>query len=311
MSQTTSSGISTYCLKNNLEHTVVALPHDASIHFVGHHPTQPQPDSKLLLYIHGGGYVTPIAPPQISLPLSFAKHIPTTSQSPSRHSGSEIPGASVAFLEFTLAPRARFPVQIAQILTALTHLLKSYHPRQIILGGESSGGHLILAALSYLSHPDPSVCSPPLPLVPDSKFAGAFLISPLVDRSISADSYTRNASTDFTDVRRLPDARALWAPDPTARPLDRAYLDPLDAQDGWWTHLPVSKILVTAGAWETMLDDCVAFGKRLQAEATEVDVKTVQCPFEVHASCIVEETFGIKAAEGGSRRAVEVWLGGF
>ncbi len=66
-----------------------------------------------------------------------------------------------------------------------------------------------------------------------------------------------------------------------------------------------------------MQDDCANFARRLRedneiedgmgegGEREEVDLKCVECPFEVHAHAIVEETFGIKGAEGGSRKIIK------
>jgi hypothetical protein len=141
-------------------------------------------------------------------------------------------------------------------------------------------------------------------------------MSPLVNRSTEADSYSRNADKDFTDVERLEAARGMWAPRPgldgNSGELPIAYLDPLLAGQGWWENIPVKRILITTGMWEAMADDCVAFGTRLQKEwkGHGGDVTLVECPFEVHASAIVEETFGIKGSERGSKRVTEIWLGG-
>ena len=289
MSETSSAGITNHCQKYSLEHTVDKLEHNCAIHWVG--PRSSSPESKVLLYVHGGGYATPIAQPQISMPMSLVSHI----RGP----------VSLAFLEYSLTIDAKFPTPLIQIIICLSHLLATYPPSQIILGGESSGGHLILALLSFLSHPNPAIFSPSPTL--KEPLAGVFILSPLVNRSIGADSYTRNADRDFPDVSKIEAQRATWAP-PADMDIPRGFLDPLYADEGWWSNAPVKRVLITTGMWETMQDDCVAFGERWKEEQKGLDIRTVQCPFEVHASCIVEEAFGLSGVDGGSRKVTEAWL---
>jgi epsilon-lactone hydrolase len=122
-------------------------------------------DQKVILYIHGGGYV---------------------SGSCSDHRGFVSKFASVTKLttlhyEYRLAPEHPFPAALDDSIKMYQWLLTNYKPEHILLAGESAGGGLCLALLLALKQNE-------LPLP-----AGAVAISPWTDLSCSGESYkTKN-----------------------------------------------------------------------------------------------------------------------
>ncbi|MDE5884295.1 MAG: alpha/beta hydrolase [Oscillospiraceae bacterium] len=92
---------------------------------------------KLILYFHGGAY-------QAGL-LYFYKDLAPDFY---RESG----GAEVIYLDYSLAPEFQYPAQLREALDLWENLTKSqnYQPEDIIIGGDSAGGNLVLAMMLWL-----------------------------------------------------------------------------------------------------------------------------------------------------------------
>lgn len=119
-------------------------------------------DAAVLLYVHGGGFVAG----------SLRSHRGLTDELGSRL------GRSVFSLDYRLAPEHRFPSAADDVLRAYAWLLDSgVTASQIIVAGDSAGGHLVLGL-------SPRALRAGLP-VP----GGVVAFSPLVDPSmqLSAD----------------------------------------------------------------------------------------------------------------------------
>lgn len=110
--------------------------------------------------------------------------------SPQTHRGlgSEIAarsGATVYMLDYRLAPEHPYPAAFDDCLSAYQALLdKGYSSDQIILGGDSAGGALVLALLVALR--DRNLALP----------AASVMICPMVDLTLSADSFEKNKWRD-------------------------------------------------------------------------------------------------------------------
>ena len=148
---------------------------------------------KVLVYLHGGAYIL----------LN-----PTAYRSTMGMFASET-GYTVFALDYRLAPENPFPAAIHDVLAAYIWLLNPKHsvfgqqifgvdrepirPEDIIMGGDSAGGGLVLAFFNYLNHylvnPDGSRQFP-LP-------GGAFLMSPWTDLTFSSESCRTNAEYDY------------------------------------------------------------------------------------------------------------------
>ncbi|KAH0608080.1 uncharacterized protein H6S33_002132 [Morchella sextelata] len=160
-----------------------------------------------------------------------------------------------------LAPESRYPTQLIQAISLFKHILGSgISPSQIILGGESAGGNLILGLLSHILHPNPE-----FPILPEllSQIGGAIIISPWVSFDTNSESMQGYNSEHDTIFPGIMDA---WSSSYLGSQEARnAYSEPIRAPEGWWSDLQgvVKRILITAGAEEVMLDDLVKFSQVL------------------------------------------------
>ncbi len=121
---------------------------------------------KLILYVHGGGYVAGSCNDHRGFVSKFARNT----------------GIVNLIYEYRLAPEHPFPAAINDSLQIYRWVLSSgIKPKNILVAGESAGGGLILALL--LAIKDQQL---PMP-------AAAVAISPWTDLSCSGDSYrTKN-----------------------------------------------------------------------------------------------------------------------
>ncbi len=99
-------------------------------------PTGPSRTGPALLWIHGGGYLIGSAAQDDQLCRRFAREL----------------GATVASVDYRLAPENPYPVPLEDCYTALAWLvgLPSVDPARVAIGGASAGGGLA-AALALLA----------------------------------------------------------------------------------------------------------------------------------------------------------------
>ena len=126
-------------------------------------------EGKLLLYLHGGGYVFG----SCATHRQMVSYIATAG------------GVRALLPEYRLAPEHPFPAAIEDIVRLYRALLEAgYSPRAIVLAGDSAGGGLALATLLALRD-----AGEPLP-------AAACLLSPWLDLTGSGESMRTNAQRD-------------------------------------------------------------------------------------------------------------------
>ncbi len=120
----------------------------------------------VVMYVHGGGYVSGSCNDHRSIVSKFAKHT----------------GVNNLLYEYRLAPEHPFPAAVIDSVNVYRRLLRQgYASKNIVIAGESAGGGLALALLLALK--DKQI---PLP-------AAAVAISPWTDLSCSGESYkTKN-----------------------------------------------------------------------------------------------------------------------
>ncbi|KAI0265808.1 Alpha/Beta hydrolase protein [Gloeopeniophorella convolvens] len=122
------------------------LPEGAKLHWLGRRRYD-----RVMLFFHGGGFTIPAGDHHF-------RFLPAV-QDALKGSVGEI---GIAFLEYSMAPQAQFPIQLRQANAALTHLLEhGAHPSNIVLCGDSAGGNLALQAISHILHPLPNLPPPP------------------------------------------------------------------------------------------------------------------------------------------------------
>lgn len=120
------------------------------------------PGDKIILYLHGGGYVSGSCSDHRGFVAKFAKKT----------------GITNLLFEYRLAPEHPYPAAIDDALMAYRHLLASgYNHGNIVFAGESAGGGLALALLLAIKH-----AGMPFP-------KAAVAISPWTDLTCSGDSY--------------------------------------------------------------------------------------------------------------------------
>jgi acetyl esterase/lipase len=120
----------------------------------------------MILYVHGGGYVSGSCNDHRGFVSKFAKAT----------------GAATLVYEYRLAPEHPFPAAVEDSVKIYNWLLEQGHlPANILVAGESAGGGLCLALLLALKEQ-----ALPMP-------AAAVAISPWTDLTCSGDSYkTKN-----------------------------------------------------------------------------------------------------------------------
>ena len=140
----------------------------------------PQAGEGVLLYFHGGAYLTGSPRTHAGLVGALARRARVAAVLPQYRLGPE-DGAPAGFEDASAA----WAALRAQGLEA----------RQIVLGGDSAGGGLALALLSHLCRAG----TPP---------AGAFAFSPWTDMTLSGASLQENADRDhYLPARRLDEVR--------------------------------------------------------------------------------------------------------
>ncbi len=187
--------------------------------------------SGTLLYLHGGGYVIGSSRTHRSMlaRMSAAAKI------------------QVLGLDYRLAPEHVFPAPVEDSIAAYRWLLsEGVEPGNIVVGGESAGGALVVSlmvALRYLGEPLP---------------AAGICISPWADLEQSGGTMSTNAEVDPAVNRERLQAFAdnyLGGKDPRAPLASPIYAD--------MAGLP--PLLIMAGSVEVLVDDA----KRLAAKGTQ------------------------------------------
>ena len=214
----------------------------------------------------GGGYYAPASTAHFQFVENTLACVRHTLQS---HETEDGEGNDIAAFipSYTLSPHARYPTQLGQGLEVLEYLVSTENKAlsNVVIGGDSAGGNLVLGILSHLSHPHPSHLSHlPLRLHPDESrcLAGALLLSPWVSNNRTAwDSVRRNKlkdsvtliSTDLSERYFLQEGQDWdW------------YNEPLRASAEWWTDLKTQHVLLVSGEDEIMTDAHGAMGRVLQ-----------------------------------------------
>lgn len=166
----------------------------------------PQPDEKVILSFHGGGYTGMSGHPRSptsGIARSLLEAIPTVHR--------------VFSLEYRLArtdplPRANpFPAQLIDAIAAYDHLINvaGFDPADIILEGDSAGGNLVLQLTLYLIEHRTQLLAHAERTGTRALTApgGLLLISPWVDIGVSYHSPVPSywARTDFIAISKHPD----------------------------------------------------------------------------------------------------------
>jgi monoterpene epsilon-lactone hydrolase len=209
--------------------------------------TTPNADaSRVILYLHGGGYVIG----------SLNSH---------RHLVTEIgraAGTRVLALDYRLAPEHPFPAAVEDALAGYRFLLAGgVAPGNIAIAGDSAGGGLTVAAM--LAIRDAGLPQP----------ACGWTLSPWVDMEAIGDSMTNKSAEDPSLQKPALLQMATWYlnnADPRSPLAAPIYAD---------LH-GLAPLLIQVGAAETLLDDSVRLAR--VAGAADVAVTLEIWPEMIH-----------------------------
>ncbi|CAN9229090.1 unnamed protein product [Alternaria alternata] len=228
-----------------------------------------------------GGYVTPCTAGHMLWLDDFQKSLG--------------PDVSALLLAYDLAPEARYPSQLKQAVELLDYLVhtEGRNPSDLILGGDSAGGNLVLGLLSHLAHPHPR--------------------DRLVIHSVQdSRAFVTNAQRDMFDARTLSRwaSAFLGSDSPFAGDF---YNEPVLAAPEWWEPVAdvVEEVLIWAGDNEILKDGIEAFAKKFtQGFGSKGGlVTTVVTPKACHDEMIFERILGYKGDSGtGSQKVLESWV---
>ena len=207
----------------------------------------PGADRGVILYLHGGAY----ALGRIATYREFVARLARATR---------MRGLAI---DYRLAPEHPFPAALEDATAAYGWLLTQGHdPAQIIIGGDSAGGGLVLAALVALRD-----AGKPLP-------AGAVCISPWTDLALSGASVRSKARVDpMLDPDKLEMYASYYA---GAHELTTPLVSPLYAD---LKGLP--SLLIQVGTDEILLDDATRCAERAREDGVDVTLEIWDGMFHV------------------------------
>ncbi len=196
-------------------------------------------EDKVILYLHGGGYIIGSADTHRMLCASLAQST----------------NAKVLLLEYRLAPENPFPAALDDATSAYRWLLiQQFKSENIIIAGDSAGGGLSLATVQKLRDDNQ-----PLP-------AGVVCISPWTDLTMGFDSHRSKATAD--PILRA-DNLQLWASsymgdaNPRNPLISPAFAD--------FSGFP--PLFIQVGSEEVLLDDSLQVAEKAKSAGVDVTLK--------------------------------------
>lgn len=176
---------------------------------------------RIILYLHGGGYIMGSMDTYRPMLTHLAKHL----------------GAAVLFIEYSLAPEHPFPVANLEVLGVYQDLIMRYPDHKITVAGDSAGGGLAISLVHYASQ-----ARLPLP-------ASLTLVSPWIDLKNDNESFvTRQALDPILDRKTLERYAAYYAPNG---------IEEADPSELTFTEFP--PVLLMVGTDEVLIDDAKNF----------------------------------------------------
>lgn len=193
--------------------------------------------------------------------------------------------ASIFSLDYTLAQNGGFPLQLEEAYAAYRYLLREMQitPSQVILMGESSGGHLALSLLSRLAmlqnrspnttgENDESLQRP----------GYALLVSPWIDLFTSSPDADTRQKRDFISKKRLDQncAQLLRATDKSIVSVYGNLKAVVPQRPPWKEALP-PKTWISTGEDDIFKEDIVAFVENVKNDGGAITLQVA--PDRTHA----------------------------
>ncbi|KAF4470501.1 het domain-containing [Fusarium albosuccineum] len=212
--------------------------------------------TKTLLWIHGGAYT------QGNPFWMFSTLFRLSELMLDRHVNLDI-----LSLDYTLAPEAVFPYQQKEAVAAYRYLVESeiISSENIIVGGESAGGHLAIACLLGIFRqglPRPAM---------------SILLCPWVNLANTGDSFERNKKHDFINKGQLDAAAELVVGPGAPHGADNLANFSLPYGRGWsWGEVLPSRTSVNVGSHDLLVDDIVFFFKNAKSEGANIELEITE-----------------------------------
>lgn len=229
--------------------------------------TLPADATRRVLYLHGGSYTAG----------SLTSHRATMARL------AHASDAEVVGVDYRLAPEHPFPAGLDDAHAVYRAVLDDgAAPHDVVVAGDSAGGGLAAALLLRLRE-----AGDPLP-------AGAVLLSPWLDLTLTADAVSAVAGDDpILRADALARSARAYAGDDLEHPLVSPVLaDP--------TGLP--PLLVLVGTAEILLDDSLTFARRAADAGVPVDLEMGEGLIHVWPAMV-----GIPEAEESMQR-IGSWI---
>jgi acetyl esterase/lipase len=195
-------------------------------------------NNKVLLYIHGGGFISGSC---LTHRMHVAKFV----------NGCQL--KSLVF-DYRLAPENPFPAAIDDCVIAYNWLLnQGYDASNIIVGGESAGATLVLSLLLALK--ENNIRLP----------RASFSISPITDLSCSAKSFDYNAINDIAPKGSWTEWTKMYI---SGNDIKNPLLSPL-----YGDYEGITPLYICVGTHEIHYDDCVNVAKVAEQYGVEVTLR--------------------------------------
>lgn len=226
----------------------------------------PRPGEKLIVYIHGGGYIRG-HPLWTALPHRLARDT----------------GRRVYCIQYrkTLDDSTAFPAPLLDALAGWHYVTQvmGFDPKSCVLSGDSAGAHLSLALCRQLN-----AIGQALP--------GALgLLSPWVDFTCSFPSWD-NHSLDYLTKFKLSKAIASATRHYAQSEVRGEFFSPALAPAGHWTFLKNTPVFMTVGGQEAFTDEDLQLAERMRADGVDVNVFNVS-DCEVGCKLTPQDTYGL------------------
>ena len=278
-----------------LQHDVEQLPDGASsILWIGDRKKA----KKIVYFLHGGGYILPITHGHLEWCLwAYVK-------------AGEEEDVAVAVLQYSLAPGAKYPVQLCQAAAGLAHILRSgVRPRDLVFGGDSVGGNLTAQLIGHLLHPHPEAEAIHL----EEPLAGIFAVSTWVSSQTDTPSFKENQYIDMLSPSIVGGCAGHWlATDEgyiTEQGKGLGWAMANDVDGSWLEGLErvTEDVYVTVGRNEVLRDQGIAFAETIRERNPGVDVRLEVVEDEAHDWIMVE---GMVGADGAATKRMKAWVSG-
>jgi acetyl esterase/lipase len=220
-------------------------------------------DGSILVYVHGGGFVSGSARANL---LTAALAAATS-------------GRRVVSIDYTIAPRGTWDAILDQVAAVWTALIdEGGDPAKMGLFGDSAGA--CIAAAAALLFRDRAIAPP----------AAMILLSPVVDLHGEGDTTVTLAPVDYLDTSVRDLARQAYAP---GADLTNPLVSPLFGD----FSQPYPPVLIQVGTRELLLSDSVRFHRRLRAAGRSSRLEVYEGMPHVFQSLLADAPEG-KAAWG-------------